>query len=179
MTKNELVVLGLLDQKAMHGYQLYHEVERTRMEFWAQVNLASVYNTLSRLELRKMVEAKKEKPSRMPERIVYHLTKKGKEKLASLVERTLKDNRIPHSNFVVGVAFIKGLPKRKALDCLRFKKEFFQKTLKHLLNVNKNEGKDIPFPWGVVLQAAIDHLKLGIKRLDDLVKQIQRMRNWK
>ncbi len=179
MSKNELVVLGLLNQKPMHGYQLYQEIEITRMEFWAQVNLASVYNTLSRLELKKMVEAKKEKLGRTPERVVYHLTKKGKKKLASLVEQTLKDNRIPHSNFVVGIAFIKGLPKRKALECLRFKKEFFQKSLKHLLNVNKNKRKETPFPWGVILQAAIDHLRLGIKRLDDLVKQIQKMRNWK
>ncbi len=179
MTKNELVVLGLLNQKPMHGYQLYHEIERTRMEFWAQVNLASIYNTLSRLKQRKMVEAKKEKLGRMPERSVYRITKKGKEKLATLVEQTLKDNRIPHSNFVVGVAFIKGLPKRKALECLRFKKDFFQKTFKHLLKVNQDEGKEIPFPWGVILQSAIDHLRLGIKRLDDLVRQIQKMRNWR
>ncbi len=179
MTKNELVVLGLLNQKPMHGYQLYHEIERTRMEFWAQVNLASIYNTLNRLEQRKMIEPKREKPGRMPERSVYRITKKGKEKLASLVEQTLKDNRIPQANVVVGVAFIKGLPKRKAVDCLKYKKEFFQKTLKHLLKAEKDEGKDMPFPWEFILQSAINHLRQGIKSINALIEQIQKMRNWK
>ncbi len=179
MTKNELVVLGLLDQKPMHGYQLYHEIERTRMEHWAQVNLASIYNTLNRLEQRRMIEPKREKPGRMPERNVYHITKKGKEKLASLVEQTLKASQIPQSNFVVGVAFIKGLSKRKALDCLKYKEEIFQKTLKHLLKADKDEGEDMPFHWNFILHSGIDHMRLEIKRIDGLIKQIQRMRNWK
>ncbi len=179
MSKNELVVLGLLNQKSMHGYQLYHEIERTRMEYWAQVNLASIYNTLNRLEQGKMIGAKKEKPGKMPERSVYHLTKKGKEKLASLLEQTLKGNRMDPTNFVVGVALIKGLPKRKALDCLQFRKGVLQKDLTQLIKANKDEAGRMPLPLGFVVQSAIDHLRLGIKEIDGLLKQIQKMRNWR
>ena len=58
MTKNELVVLGLLSEKPMYGYQLYQEIERREMEHWAQVNLASIYNTLNRLQKDKLIEGK-------------------------------------------------------------------------------------------------------------------------
>lgn len=179
MTKNELVVLGLLNQKPMHGYQLYHEVERTGMEHWAQVNLSSIYNTLNRLEQKEMIEAKREKPGKMPERSVYRITKKGKDELAHLLEQALRDNRIHPTNLVLGVAFIKGLPKRKALDCLKFRKEIMQELRRHLVKANKDGGENMPFPWAFVMQRTMDHLTLGIRRLGDLVKQIQRMRNWK
>ena len=123
MSKNELVVLGLLNEMPMHGYQLYHEIEKRNMESWAQVNLASVYNTLDRLRRAKMVEAKKEKPGKMPEREVFHITRKGRQKLSSLVEEAITDDRMPENNFCVGVAFLFGLSKKKALECLETKKK--------------------------------------------------------
>ncbi|NIM98840.1 MAG: hypothetical protein GTO24_12410 [candidate division Zixibacteria bacterium] len=179
MSKNELVVLGLLNQKPMHGYQLHQEIEKTGMELWAEVNLSSIYNTLNRLEDKEMVEAKREKPGKMPERSVYRITKKGREELALLLEQTLRDKRMHPSNLVVGVAFIKGLPRKKALDCLKLKKEMMQNLLKHLLKVNKREGGDVPFPLVFVIQSAVDHLKLGIKGIEGLLDHIRKVRNWK
>ena len=179
MSRNELVVLGLLNQNPMHGYQLHREIEKTGMELWAEVNLSSIYNTLNRLEQNEMVEAKREKPGRMPERSVYHITKSGKEKLAFLLEQVLSDNRIRPANLMLGIFFIKGLPKRKALDCLTSKVEVMQKLLHGLLKAEKDAGGDTPFPWAFFMRGTIDHLKNGIRRIDDLAKHIQRMRSWK
>jgi len=179
MTKNELVVLGLLNQMPMHGYQLHQEIERTGMEIWAEVNLSSIYNTLNRLEQSKMVRAKREKPGRMPERSVYHITKSGKEKLASLLEQVLRCKSIRPANLMLGIFFIKGLPKRKALDCLKSKVAVMQKLLQGLLKAEKDAGVDMPFPWTFFMRGTIDHLKNGIKRIDDLTKHIQTMRSWK
>ena len=179
MSKNELVVLGLLNQKPMHGYQLHHEIEKTGMELWAEVNLSSIYNTLNRLEEKEMVEAKREKPGKMPERCVYHITKKGKEELASLLEQTLQDKRIRPANLMLGIVFIKGLPKIKALECLKFKIEIMQNLLQGLLKAEKHGGEDMPFPWTFFMQGTIDHLRAGIKRIEGLMKHIQRMRIWK
>jgi len=179
MSKNELVVLGLLNQKSMHGYQLHQEIERTGMEIWAEVNLSSIYNTLNRLEQSKMVRPKKERPGRMPERSVYHITKSGKEKLAFLLEQVLSDNKIRPADLMLGIFFVKGLPKRKALDCLKSKVEVMQKLLQGLLKAEKSAAGDTPFPWAFFMRGTIDHLKNGIKRIDDLTKHIQRMQSWK
>jgi DNA-binding PadR family transcriptional regulator len=179
MSKNELVVLGLLNQKPMHGYQLHQEIERTGMELWAEVNLSSIYNTLNRLEQSKMVRAKRERPGRMPERSVYHISKTGKEKLASLLEQVLRDNRIRPANLMLGIFFIKGLPKRKALDCLGSKVEVMEKLLQGLLKAEKDAGGSPPFPWTFFMRGTIDHLRNGIRRIEDLTKHIQRMQGWK
>jgi DNA-binding PadR family transcriptional regulator len=179
MSKNELVVLGLLNQNPMHGYQLHREIEKTGMEIWAEVNLSSIYNTLNRLEQNEMVEAKREKPGKMPERSVYHITKSGKEKLACLLEQVLSDRRIRPADLMLGIFFIKGMPKRKALDCLKSKVDVMQRFLHGLMQAEKDAGGDTPFPWAFFMRGTIDHLKNGIKRIDDLAKHIQRMRSWK
>ncbi len=179
MSKNELVVLGLLNQKPMHGYQLHHEIERTGMEVWAEVNLSSIYNTLNRLEQNKMVTARRERPGKMPERSVYNITKKGKEKLAGLLERTLGDKRIQPANLMLGVFFIGGLSKRKAIGCVKSKIQVMEKLLGGLARARKDVGKEKPFPWSFFLQGTIDHLRTGIKRMDDLVKHMETIRTWK
>ena len=96
-----------------------------------------------------------------------------------MLEQALRDNRIHPTNLVLGVAFIKGLPKRKALDCLKFRREIMQELLRHLVKADKEGGKNIPFPWAFFMRGTIDHLKNGIKRINDLTKHIQRMQSWK
>jgi DNA-binding PadR family transcriptional regulator len=179
MSKNELVVLGLLNQKPMYGYQLHQEIDKTGMEVWAEVNLSSIYNTLNRLEEKKMVEARREKPGNMPERSVYHITKAGKKKLASLLEQVLSEKRIRPADLMLGIFFIKGLPRRKALDCLESKVEVMHKLLKGLQHAERTAGDDSSFPWTFFMRGTIDHLESGIKKIDDLTRHIKRMHGWK
>jgi DNA-binding PadR family transcriptional regulator len=176
MTKNELVVLGLLSEQPMHGYQLYHQIEKSNMETWAQVNLASIYNTLDRLRREKMVEAKKEKPGKMPEREVYHITPKGKTKLSHLVEEALTEHRMPENNFCVGIAFLFGLSKKKALECLEIKRKDLKKVAEHLEDLRKDFHRQLPLNWRFLLRYGIDHLRLDIKKIEDLKGKISKLK---
>jgi len=178
MTKNELVVLGLLKEMPMHGYQLYHEIEKRNMEAWAQVNLASVYNTLDRLRRAKMVEAKKEKPGKMPEREVFHITRKGKQKLATLVEEAITDDRMPDNNFCVGVAFLSGLSKKKALESLEVKRKVLKKVVAHLESQKKDESRAMPLNWRFLLRYGIEHVQLDIKKIEELKRKISKLESW-
>lgn len=178
MTKNELVVLGLLNQEPMHGYQLHQEIGKSKIETWAQVNLASIYNTLDRLRQANMVEAKKEKPGKMPEREVYHITLKGKERLSHLVEEALTDHRMPENNFCVAVAFLFGLPRKKALECLEEKKKHLKKVVEHLENLRKELDHHLSMNWRFLLRYGIDHLQLDMKKIEALKRKISKVKNW-
>jgi DNA-binding PadR family transcriptional regulator len=178
MTKNELVVLGLLNEEPMHGYQLYHEIDKRNMEAWAQVNLASVYNTLDRLRRAKMVEAKKEKPGRMPEREVFHITRQGKRKLSSLVEEAVTDDRMPENNFCVGIAFLLGLTKKKALECLEIKRKRMRKLVEHLEDLKEESQGKLPLNWRFLLGYGIDHVRMDVKKIEVLKRKISKLKNW-
>jgi len=178
MTKNELVVLGLLNETPMHGYQLYHQIEKSNMETWAQANLASIYNTLERLRKAKMVVAKREKPGKMPEREVYHITPKGKLRLSNLVEEAITDQRMPENNFCVGVAFLLGLPKKKALECLEVKKKHVKRVVEHLENLRKDLDQCLSLNWKFLISYGIDHLRLDMKKIEDLKRKISKLKTW-
>jgi len=178
MTKNELVVLGFLNQKPMHGYQLYHEIEKRNMETWAQVNLASIYNTLDRLRKAKMVEAKKEKPGKMPEREVFHITPQGRRRLSFLVEEAITDPRMPENNFAVGVAFLFGLSRKKALECLEVKKERLKKVARHLESLLKVDNRHQPLNWRFLLKYGVDHLRMDVRKIEELKRKIAKLKSW-
>ena len=57
MNKNKLVVLGILAEQSMHGYQLDQTIKHRSMDMWAKINMASIYNTLITLEKEKLIKA--------------------------------------------------------------------------------------------------------------------------
>src|ERR1700755_2067185 len=50
VTLPDLVVLSLLTEQAMHGYELWAELERRQVEKWASITKAQVYYSLRKLE---------------------------------------------------------------------------------------------------------------------------------
>ena len=176
MTKNELVVLGLLSEKPMHGYQLYQEIEKREMEHWAQVNLASIYNTLNRLQKEKLIQGKGERPGKMPERRVYHITPKGEKRLGELVEMALNEKKMPHDSFIVGVFFLQGLSKEKILISLLQKKRQLHKVILRIQKLYADERKKMPFNREFLFKRGISHLRLNIKLIDKLIHQVKRFK---
>jgi DNA-binding PadR family transcriptional regulator len=176
MTKNELVVLGLLGEKPMYGYQLYQEVEKREMEHWAQVNLASIYNTLNRLQKDKLIQGKGEKPGKMPERKVYHITSNGRKRLEDLVQMALNEQKMPQDSFIVGVAFLQGLSKEKILDSLSKKKEQLHKVVERIERIYQDGCCKMPYNWKFILEIGIFHLRVSIKNLDELMRLVKRQK---
>jgi len=176
MTKNELVVLGLLGEKPMYGYQLYQEIERREMEHWAQVNLASIYNTLNHLQKDKLIQGKGERPGKMPERKVYHITSKGRKRLEDLVQMALNEQKMPQDSFVVGVAFLQGLSKEKILDSLSKKKVQLRKVIEKIEKIYQEGCCKMPFNWKFILEKGIFHLRVDIKHLDELIRLVKRQK---
>ena len=86
--KVELVVLGLLAEEPMHGYDLLERFRSRSMGFWVEVGKASVYQALSRLEKRGLVVGKAREGSEGPDRRVFRITRSGRARLtAGLEER--------------------------------------------------------------------------------------------
>jgi DNA-binding PadR family transcriptional regulator len=178
MTKNDLVVLGLLKEQPMHGYQIKHQIELRKLDHWAQVSLPSIYYTLNRLEEKGCIIAHHEKVGKMPERIVYRLTPKGEQRLARLVEKALVSDKIPEDDFSVGVAFMYGLEKEKVEACLEKKVELLKK---HADILNKDltayQGK-IPFNWLYLIQNGLEHISMEIEHLKKLHRTMKRGNTW-
>jgi DNA-binding PadR family transcriptional regulator len=79
--KVEVVVLGLLAEEPMHGYDLLERFRARSMGFWVEVGKASVYQTLHRLEARGLIAGRSHVGREGPDRRVYRITRSGRARL--------------------------------------------------------------------------------------------------
>jgi PadR family transcriptional regulator PadR len=75
-----VLVLGLLEEKPMYGYQLSKELRR-RSNGYFEFKEGTLYPALHRLEQEGLVRGQWEVVEEGPSRKYYHLTDKGREEL--------------------------------------------------------------------------------------------------
>ena len=178
MSKNELAILGLLNEKPMHGYQINQEIKEREMDHWAKIALPSIYNAMTKLEKSGMVRMETEKVGKMPERRVYHITPQGKTKLADLVEKFLMRMEEPAMPFYLGVAFICGLPKERALAALNKRTELLTQHLFHLKQIHDECKGRIPFNWFMIIENGLKHMSVEQKLIQRLIEEIEPISDW-
>jgi PadR family transcriptional regulator PadR len=82
-SKVEVVVLGLLAEEPLYGYDLLERFRTRSMGFWVEVGKASVYQVLRRLERDGSINGRSQEGSEGPDRRVYRITKSGRDRLRS------------------------------------------------------------------------------------------------
>ena len=88
LTVPDLVMLSLLAEQPMHGYQANLELERRQVQDWAGISRPQVYYSLEKLaRLALVADAGDPEPALGPERRIFSTTAKGRAALAASLER--------------------------------------------------------------------------------------------
>ena len=88
LTMPDLVLLSLLAERAMHGYEAYALLEFRQVRDWANISRPQVYYSLEKLaHLGLIRDARSKKGSGGPERTVFETTTKGRTALADALEQ--------------------------------------------------------------------------------------------
>jgi DNA-binding PadR family transcriptional regulator len=88
LTTPDLVLLSLLSERPMHGYQANAELERRQVRDWAGISRPQVYYSLDKLRKLGLVRAvESDDPQFGPDRCVVATTARGREALADALER--------------------------------------------------------------------------------------------
>lgn len=97
VTLADLVVLSLLTERPLHGYELWAELERRQVEKWASISRAQVYYSLRKLaDAGHIVSARNVDSSLGPERCIYKPSDTGRRLLAdSLAQARWATQRPP------------------------------------------------------------------------------------
>jgi len=84
----DMVVLGLLAEEPLHGYELIERFRSRALGRWTEVGRASVYQSLKRLEDAGMVLGEGQPGAGGPDRRVHRITRPGRDRLRTgLIER--------------------------------------------------------------------------------------------
>ena len=88
LTVPDLVLLSLLTERPMHGYEANAELERRQVRDWAAISRPQVYYSLDKLlRLGLLRPSDSDEPQQGPERRVVTTTARGRDALASSLER--------------------------------------------------------------------------------------------
>ena len=113
MISQELILLGLLRQSPKHGYEIKVKV-REILSLFAGVQLKSIYYPLKILEKKGLLTKQANKLGRRPERFVYCLTLKGKERFQLLLSKNLLNFKRPQFTLDLSLYFLSYLPANLA-----------------------------------------------------------------
>ena len=88
LTTPDLVLLSLLAERPMHGYEANAELERREVRDWAGISRPQVYYSLEKLARQNLIRAtESEAPNAGPERRIFETNAKGRAALADALER--------------------------------------------------------------------------------------------
>ncbi|MGZ4878568.1 MAG: PadR family transcriptional regulator [Candidatus Angelobacter sp.] len=130
LTVPDMVLLSLLAEQPMHGYQANMELERRQVHDWAGVSRPQVYYSLEKLaRLALITEAGDHEPALGPERRIFSTTAKGRAALAASLEREAWTNQRDRPPFLTWMALSWQASPGTFLKQLRRREQFLEAEL--------------------------------------------------
>jgi DNA-binding PadR family transcriptional regulator len=158
--ERHLLLLGLLLNENMHGYQLNEQIEHT-LGFYTDLKKPTLYYTLDKLEKQGFIRPEVEQEGNRPERRVYAVTEAGRAHFFDLLRNALGDfSRIYYADDIA-IAFMDHLPADECRRLLIEKRQKTQTILDHLRAVPAHSGS-----FAHVIAHHIVHLEAEIIWLD-------------
>ena len=165
----ELAILGLLKERAMHGYQLSKRLADTLGAFW-KVSYGSLYPALKRLEREGAVESVFPREEIGRRKNVYRVTEKGEalfyELLQEAGQESWEDNR-----FRVRLAFFKYLKPETRLRLLEKRRAYLEGRLSEIKASLVKARERIDNYTLSLMQHGEETTQEDIKWLDVLIKE--------
>lgn len=112
LTPLAIAVLGLLEERSMHPYELYQLLIARREDRLVKVRPGSLYHTVARLTDQNLVRPHEaEREGNRPERTVYDITDCGRQAMRNRISELLGTPEREYPNFPVALAEAHNLPK--------------------------------------------------------------------
>jgi DNA-binding PadR family transcriptional regulator len=166
MMENQLLLLGLLRQQDMHGYQLYEFIERD-LATCTDLKKPTAYYLLNKLAQVGLVTEEVSQEGNRPPRRVYHLTPQGEAGFQQLLRDSLSSFTPAYFPGDIGLAFLDAMPPEEALTLLRLRRASIEQALAEAMIVPDHAGS---------IQIAIErrrhYLRAEMEWLDQVITRL-------
>lgn len=177
LTTPDLVVLSLLAERPMHGYDLNQELERREVRDWAEISRPQVYYSLNKLKLLQMIMEifVANKNAEGPDRQVYQISQKGKQCLKqSLDSNDWAINRTL-SPFLTWMALSPHATNKSIIRMINKRREFLGSEIKReklTCKTFKNETGPMIVPAMLMVELTIKQLTTELLWLNKAEKKL-------
>jgi DNA-binding PadR family transcriptional regulator len=168
----ELAILGLLKERAMHGYQLKKRLADTLGSFW-QVSYGSLYPALKRLQREGGVEMIFPREQVGRRKNVYRITEQGEALFADLLERAGQE-ATEDSGFSVRFAFFKYLKPETRIRLLERRRAYLEGRWSNIRASLQSYKERIDSYTLSLMNHELAATETDIRWLEDLIQAEQR-----
>jgi DNA-binding PadR family transcriptional regulator len=173
MSLSKLAILGALMEKPMHGYELKQYFEHAQGVFW-MINYGSIYPVLKKLKKEALVKGRTEASGAARSRIIYSITKKGKETFVTMLEGRMKKDAFVRDEFTLHLFFLDYLKRGTIKDLFERKKKGNQMLLDIIKEHEGARSVGLPKYRQEVLKRGRMHIETEISWLNDTLKKIEK-----
>jgi DNA-binding PadR family transcriptional regulator len=178
LTTPDLVLLSLLAERPMHGYQANVLLEFRKVRDWAGVSRPQVYYSLDKLARLGLIRpAETEDQAGGPERRVFETTARGRAALADALEREDWTQHSERPPFLTWLALSWQCRPGIFARQLRQRQKFLERELVRKQEIQLAVRKEVghPFHEAVwMLNLDIDQLKTEIRWLKKVARELPR-----
>jgi DNA-binding PadR family transcriptional regulator len=164
-----LLVLGILQQGPLHGYEIRKVIEQNGMDAWSGVLPGSIYHALHQMEREGLVvlEGTEQTGNRM--RAVYAISDKGRAEFGALLRKTWSEpaSALP-TGLYLGLAFLEKLPQAEVIAALDRQIEALDAMRRHWV-----ESRPLKGPMPPHLELTYDN---GIEHIEADLRLARRLR---
>jgi len=130
LTIPDLVILSLLAERPMHGYEVNATLEDRKIRDWAPVSRPQIYYSLDKLTRLGLIRVgTDESPAAGPERRVFETTAAGRDRLADALEEKHWVHKRVHQPFLIWLALSWQARPRAFRRQLNSRKKLLEKQL--------------------------------------------------
>jgi len=123
-TKIDLLLLGLLLDRPMHGYELYQQIQAEGIDAWFNVSMAGVYYSLGKLRDQGWVAESRQRGGRSVRKSIYRLTEEGRRAFFAAMEEQAASQERVYLDYDLVIYLVNRLPLQRAISLLQQRQEF-------------------------------------------------------
>lgn len=171
LTKIDLLVLGLLLDCPMHGYELYQQIQAEGIDDWFNISMAGVYYSLGKLREHGLVVESRQQGSRSTRKSICRLTEDGRAVFFEAMEVQALSQEKAYFGYDLVIYLLNKVPLQRAISLVDQRQAFLvQETQEVRSALAARRGDPLQ-------QAILDHklryLEMEQNWLADVVRDIQ------
>ena len=176
LTTPDLVLLSLLAERPMHGYQANLELERREIRDWAGISRPQVYYSLEKLARAGLIRGLETgEPAAGPERSAFETTAKGKAALAAALERDEWTTQRERPAFLTWVALSWQARPGVFEKQMARRREFLRKEVSREKEVLASSLEEVGHPYHEavwMLELTIEQFEVELRWLKKLSEEL-------
>ena len=170
-----LLLLALLAERPMHGYELNQQIEARQIRQWANVSLSSIYQTLERMVAEGLLQAREEaNPGQgATYRTVYALADVGRAQLEQRAQEALASTEHQRFDYDLGLGVaLTHLPLAQVRQALEERRAALQKRFERA-SAACQWAEQMLGAW-VVLDHQCRALEMELSWLGDVIARLDK-----